>query len=264
MRSARSAWLAWPVWMGAALLAALLTAVATLPAAWLVPLVEQQTGGRISLGDPQGSVWQGSAFIGAASAAGEPLAPLLPGRFHWRLSPLVLVGRIDAELANERALARAVTLDGSWYRWQVGAADLSMPAEPLAALGAPLNTVQPSGRMRLSWPALDLERTPQGLRVTGRMQLELTEIASALSPVKPLGAYRMEFLWRGDAAHLTLGTRAGPLMLEGAGDIVHGRLQFSGQAWAQEGKEQSLAILLNLLGQRRQVGSRSVIALEFK
>ena len=252
------------VWLAAALLAVGVTVVATLPAAWLVPLVEQQTEGRVSLGDPQGSVWQGSAFIGAASAASEPLAPLLPGRFRWRLSPLLLVGHVDAELVNEHALSQPVTVRGSWRSWDVGAGALVLPAERLATLGAPLNTVKPSGHMRLSWAPLALEHAPDGMRIDGRMQLDMTEIASALSPVKPLGAYRMEFLWRGDAAHLTLGTRAGPLVLEGAGDIVHGRLQFSGQAWAEAGKEQSLAILLNLLGQRRQVGSRSVIALEFK
>ncbi len=251
-------------WATAALLAVLATAIASLPATWLVPLVERQTDGRVSLGDPQGTVWQGSASIGAASAAGEPLSPLLPGRFRWHLSPLALVGRIDAVLANERALSQAVTVRGSWRSWEVGAGAIELPAERLAALGAPLNTVRPSGRMRLSWPALALQRTPEGLRIEGRMQLDMTEIASALSPVKPLGAYRMEFLWRGDAAHLTLGTRSGPLVLEGAGEIVRGRLQFSGQAWAQEGKEQNLAILLNLLGQRRQAGGRSVIALEFK
>ena len=254
----------WWAWAAAALLAVLVTMVATLPAAWLVPLVERQTGGRVSLGDPEGTAWQGSAFIGAASGEGGPLAPLLPGRFRWQLSPLALVGRIDVELANESALAQAVTVRGSWRSWEVGAGALELPAERLAALGAPLNTIQPSGRLRLSWPALALRQTPAGMRIEGRMQLDLTEIASALSPVKPLGAYRMEFLWHGDAAHLTLGTRSGPLVLEGAGDIVRGRLQFSGQAWAQPGKEQSLAILLNLLGQRRQVGGRSVIALEFK
>jgi general secretion pathway protein N len=95
------------------------------------------------------------------------------------------------------------------------------------------------------------------------MQLEMTEIASALSPVKPLGTYRMQFDWQGDKARLNLKSLSGPLMLEGAGSIINGRLRFSGQAWAQEGEEQRLAVLLNLLGQRRQVGNRNVIALEF-
>ncbi len=256
--------LRWLAWTAAGLVAVLVTVLATLPAAWLVPLVERQTGGRLSLGDPQGTLWRGSAFVGAASGALDPLTPLLPGRFAWRLSPLVLLGRVDAVVENQSALAQPVTVQGSWREWDVSAASLLLPADRLAALGAPLNTVQPSGRMQLSWPALSLRRTADGALIDGRMQLDMTEIASALSPVKPLGAYRMHFVWRGEAAHITLDTLSGPLMLEGTGDIVGGRLQFSGQAWAQEGQEQRLAILLNLLGQRRQVGSRSVIALEFK
>ena len=96
------------------------------------------------------------------------------------------------------------------------------------------------------------------------MQLNMTEIASALSPVKPLGAYQLQVDWRGARAQLTLKTLSGPLQLQGSGVLVNGRLQFSGEAWAREGQEQRLAILLNLLGQRRQQGNRNIIALEFK
>lgn len=254
-----------PFWWGAAaLLVVLVTVIASLPAGWLVPLVERQTGGQLSLGEPQGSVWQGSAFIGIAGARDEPLVPLLPGRFGWRLSPLALVGIVEASLQNPRALAAPVSIDGSWQRWALGPASISLPAERLVALGAPLNTVQPSGLMQLSWPALTVSRTATGIDIVGRMRLEMTEIASALSPVKPLGAYRMQFDWQGDKAQITLESLSGPLMLEGSGRIVGGRLQFSGQAWAKEGDEQRLAVLLNLLGQRRQVGDRNVIALELK
>lgn len=252
------------LWGVAALLVVLATAVASLPAAWLTPFVERQTGGRLSLGDPQGSVWNGSAFIGAAGAGDEPLAPLLPGRFDWTLSPLALVGIVDARVQNPRALAGPVAVSGSWSRWDIDRGSLMLPAERLAALGAPLNTVQPSGLMTLSWQRLQVERTERGPKIEGRMQLDLTQMASALSPVKPLGAYRMQFDWRGNAAALDLKSLSGPLLMEGRGQIVDGRLQFSGQAWAQQGEEQRLAILLNLLGQRRQVGNRNVIALEFK
>jgi general secretion pathway protein N len=96
------------------------------------------------------------------------------------------------------------------------------------------------------------------------MQLDMTEIASALSPVKPLGAYQLQVDWRGERAQLRLKTLSGPLQLQGGGVLAEGRLQFSGEAWAQEGQEQRLAILLNLLGQRRQIGNRNIIALEFK
>lgn len=250
----------------AALLVALLTALFVLPAAWLTPWIERQTDGRLTLGDPAGTVWRGSAFAGASAAAdpASPLAPLLPGRFHWTLSPLALFGVIDARIDNPDALDQTLTVSGSWSEWQLGPVSLRLPAERLAALGAPLNTVQPSGEMRLSWPSLTLRRQAQGIAISGRMQLQLTDIASALSPVKPLGAYRLQFDWRGERAQLTLSTLSGPLQMEGSGAIVNGRLQFSGQAWAQPGQEQRLAILLNLLGQRRQVGNRTIVALEFQ
>lgn len=256
----KRAWL----WIVAALIVALVTVLLSLPAAWLVPLVERQTDGRVSLGDPQGSVWQGSAFIGASGSGDEPLVPLLPGRFQWTLSPLALFGIVDATLRNDSALSRPVAISGSWSRWEIGPGSVNLPAERLAALGAPLNTVQPSGLMTLSWPALTITRSDRGTLIEGRLQLDMTQIASALSPVKPLGAYRMHVDWQGNRARVNLKSLSGPLLLEGAGEIVNGRLHFSGQAWAQEGEEQRLAILLNLLGQRRRVGNRNVIALEFQ
>ncbi len=252
------------LWLAAALIVMLLTALMSLPAVWLVPLVERQTGGRVSLGDPDGSVWQGSAFVGAAGSSDEPLVPLLPGRFQWTLSPLALLGRVDATLRNDSALSRPLAIGGSWSRWELGPGSLNLPAERLAALGAPLNTVRPSGLMTLSWPALTVTRDGNGTKIEGRMQLDMTQIASALSPVKPLGAYRMHVDWQGNTARIDLKSLSGPLLLEGSGAIAGGRLRFSGQAWAQEGEEQRLAILLNLLGQRRRVGNRDVIALEFQ
>lgn len=248
----------------ATLLAVAATALFSLPAAWLTPMVERQTGGRLTLGDPEGRVWRGSAFAGAASDPGAPVAPVLPGRFHWTVSPLLLLGMVDARIDNPEALDNTLTVSGSWNEWQLGPASVRMPAERLAALGAPLNTLQPSGRMQLSWPELRLRRNVQQMDIEGRMQLELTDIASALSPVKPLGAYRLQFDWQGARAQLTLATLSGPLQMEGKGAIVNGRLQFSGLAWAQPGEEQRLAVLLNLLGQQRQMGNRNVIALEFQ
>ncbi len=248
----------------AVLLAVAVTALFSLPAAWLAPVIEQQTAGRLTLGDPEGSLWRGSAFAGAAADAGAPVAPVLPGRFRWTLSPLLLLGRVDARIDNPEALDNTLTVSGSWNHWQLGPASLQMPAERLAALGAPLNTMQPSGRMRLSWSDLRLHRSANTLEIEGQMLLEVSDIASALSPVKPLGAYRLQFDWQGARAQLTLATLSGPLQMEGQGAIANGRLQFSGLAWAQPGQEQRLASLLALLGQRRQIGDRNVIALEFQ
>lgn len=258
------------IWIAAALLMVIVTVVVMLPAAWLAPVVEKQTGGRFSLGDAEGSLWQGSAFLGVVSAAEKSamarltLMPLLPGRFHWRLSPMLLLGRVDMRIDNRDVLAQPVNLQGNWQQWTLTPSALQLPAERLSALGAPLNTLKPSGRMRLSWEMLTLSSMPGGITIDGSMQLDMTEIASALSPVKPLGAYQLQLDWRGALAQLTLKTVSGPLQLRGSGVLANGRLQFSGEAWAQEGQEQRLAILLNLLGQRRQQGNRNIIALEFK
>lgn len=250
------------LWSSAGFLIVLLTVIAFFPAAWLTPSVEQQSAGRLTLGDPQGSVWRGSAFVGAVSDGA--VTPLLPGRFNWQLSPLLLLGRVDALVHNKEALTVPLAITGNWRQWRFSSAAILLPAERLAALGAPLNTLQPSGQMRLSWDELLLTRSKNGVAIDGRMLLEMTNIASTLSPIKPLGAYRLQLDWHGEQAALTLATRSGPLLLEGAGQFAGGRLQFSGQAQAQEGQEERLAILLNLLGQRRQVGNKNFIVLEFK
>lgn len=252
------------IWCGAGMLAAALTVLAFLPAAWLSLLVEQQSGGRLALGDAQGTLWHGSAFVGGAPGGSDALTPLVPGRFSWRLSPAVLLGRIDLELRNTAALSAPVQVGGSWNAWQVSPAAVVLPAERLAGLGMPLNTILPTGQMRLSWDNLQLVRQGQDIDLNGSLVLDMMNIASRLSPIKPLGAYRLTMDWRGQNAQLRLQTVTGPLLLGGTGAIDHGRFQFSGRAEAAPGEEEKLANLLNLLGQRRVEDGKNFIALEFR
>jgi general secretion pathway protein N len=100
--------------------------------------------------------------------------------------------------------------------------------------------------------------------VTGVTTLQMSDIASRLSPIKPLGAYDLTMEWRGQQAQVALKTVRGPMLLSGGGTFRNGRLQFSGKAEAEEGQEERLAVLLNLLGQRRKEGNKTIIALEFK
>jgi general secretion pathway protein N len=252
------------IWLLAGIVSVAITALVFLPATWMAVLLEKQTMGRLTLGNAQGTLWNGSAFIGGAPSGQAPITPLLPGRFSWRLSPLVLLGRVDAELENPAALSHPISVTGSWHQWQVSPAAVSLPAERLAGLGAPLNTIQPSGQMRLSWGPLLLTRRDDRVEIAGQMNLEMIDIASRLSPIKPLGAYNLAFDWRGQQAQLTLKTVKGPMLLSGSGTLTDGRLRFSGQAQAEPGQEDRLANLLNLLGQRRNEGGKDVIALEFK
>jgi general secretion pathway protein N len=251
-------------WIALPTLAVILTVLAFLPAAWLGPMVERQTGGRLTLGDAQGTLWRGSAFVGGAPGAGGSVTPLLPGRFSWRLSPLVLFGDVSMDLANDQALAQPVHISGSWSQWQVSAGQLLLPAEGLAGLGAPLNTLALSGTIKLSWNLLDIARQGNTVAVSGRTVLSLTDMGSRMSPIKPLGSYEMAMDWRGQRADVVLRTVSGALLLTGNGALENGRLHFSGQAAAADKYEDTLGNLLNLLGQRRMVNGKNIIALEFR
>lgn len=252
------------IWLLAGIVAIALTVIVFLPAAWMAPALEAQTGGRLTVGDPQGTLWRGSAFVGGAPSGTDPVTPLLPGRFSWRLSPMVLLGQVDAVVENPEALSEPVRITGSWYQWHVTPASVSLPAERLAGLGAPLNTIAPAGRMRLEWSPLQLTRAGQAVEVAGTTTLQMENIASRLSPIKPLGSYQLIMDWAGQQARLVLKTVKGPMLLSGTGSLTNGRLQFSGKAEAESGYEERLANLLNLLGQRRKEGDKDVIALEFR
>ncbi|MFZ4528557.1 MAG: type II secretion system protein N [Undibacterium curvum] len=252
------------VWLLIPLLSVLITILFFLPASWLGMALEKQSNGRLSLGDVQGSFWTGSAFVGVAADKNGLVTPLFPGRFGWKISPLLLLGQLDVELSNSQSLSQAVRLNGNFSDFYVSPSVLVLPTERLEGLGAPLNTIGPTGKMHLSWQNLRFSRTGKQLESQGQLQLMMTEMASRLSPVKPLGSYEMRFDLHGLNADVGLVTVTGPMMLSGKGAVTGGRFQFSGKAWAQEGHEAKLANLLNLLGQRRKDGDKDVIALEFK
>ncbi len=252
------------MWSLAGMVSITFTVLAFFPAAWMTLVLEKQTAGRFTLGDADGTLWRGSAFIGSAPRGSDPVTPLLPGRFSWRLSPMVLLGSVDAELENAEALSQPISVRGNWHQWQVSPAAILLPAERLTTLGAPLNTVQPSGQMRLSWEPLQLTQQNEKIEMDGAMNLEMNDLASRMSPIKPLGSYDLALDWHGAQASVKLKTVKGPMLLSGSGVLNNGQLQFFGTARAETGQEQRLANFLNLLGQRRKEGDKEVIALELK
>ncbi len=251
-------------WSLAGIISIVLTTLAFFPAAWLGAMVETQSAGRLTLGDAQGSVWRGSAFIAGAANGNEPVTALLPGRFSWRISPMILLGQTDIELQNSDVLSQAMHVTGSWSQWQISPAEILIGAERLSSLGAPLNTIQPSGQMRLSWQPLQLAKQNGSIEMNGTANLAMNDIASRLSPVKPLGSYNLTMDWNGQQAQMLLKTIKGAMVLNGSGTLSNGRLQFSGTAQAATGQENRLTNFLNLLGQRRQQDGHEIIALEFK
>ena len=149
-------------------------------------------------------------------------------------------------------------IDARGVQVQVSDHTSHWPAHWLVGLGAPWNTVQPQGQLQLSTQGLQLHSQAGRLRLTGQAQVQLQQLSTRLSTLRPLGTYRL-VVQGGDTMAVTLDTVEGKLQLQGVGQWLNGRLQFKGEASAQPEFEAALSNLLNILGQRR--GAKSLMEL---
>ncbi|HQR72045.1 MAG TPA: type II secretion system protein N [Burkholderiaceae bacterium] len=231
------------------------TAMLIAPAQWAAGVVSSATQGRIELAESRGTVWSGSAVLvlTSGSDAGAARASL-PERLSWQLSPWsLLVGQVDLTLSHPSALAQPLAIRAPLFGGSatLGATTLRLPASLLVGLGAPWNTIRPGGILMLSWDRLQIEHG----RIAGNFSAEWQQASSALTPVSPMGHYRLKTngVWPG--TQLDLLTISGPLELKGSGTIPEGgRLRFTGRAQALAGTDPGvkaqLTGLISLLGRR--------------
>jgi general secretion pathway protein N len=90
----------------------------------------------------------------------------------------------------------------------------------------------------------------------GQVELQMQQLSTRLSTLRPLGSYRV-LVQGGDTVALTLDTLEGSLLLQGTGQLLNGRVHFSGEASAAPDAEAALSNLLNILGQRQ--GAKSIL-----
>jgi general secretion pathway protein N len=129
-------------------------------------------------------------------------------------------------------------------------------------LGAPWNTLQTDGQLQLNTRSVQLLWAQGRMQMQGQLELNLQNMSSRLSPIKPMGSYRIQLSGTPEGTatpNLQLSTLQGPLMLSGQGQWVSQRLRFTGEASAQEGHESAFDNLLNILGRRQ--GVRSLLSL---
>lgn len=248
-----------------------LTLLMCLPAAWVAQWVASASAGRLQLAEAQGTLWQGSAIPVLTGGPGSRDAMALPSRLDWRLS---LFGwGLRLALAQDCCVAPGVVLEWQpgWGRHtlrlrhhQAGLAPLGQwPAAWLEGLGAPWNTVKPGGQLRLSSHDLALELTADSWQLHGQLNLELMATTSRLSPVQPLGSYRLTLAAKAAgqprSAQVQLNTLDGALQLSGSGEWLLRGPRFRGEARAAAGHEAALTSLLNLIGRRS--GAVSVISI---
>lgn len=227
------------------------------------------TGGRVRLAQTEGTLWRGAAQIvlvdparalDSAQASAPSPAPLqgvaLPGVMRWSLSPSLLIGLLDAHVTLVDggvpvhlvgSVATGVRVDAGRFEW-IGLA--------LSGLGSPWNTVRPVGTLRVQWEPMVIDSA--GIR--GTLTLELADVTSAMSPVRPLGSWQLAVRSAGESATLRMETLNGPVHLEGAGEWnARGGLALRLAAWPDPTMQTALAPLLNLIGPRE--GGRTIIRL---
>ena len=258
---ARSAW-SWAL-LGA-LLGLGLALLVWAPARWLAWGVAQASQDQVQWLNPRGTVWQGSAQLLLSGGAGSRQPQALPGRLHWSLSPtwtgLRLGWRADCCMTQAASLQAAL----GWNTLRLQASDhrSNWPAALLTGLGAPWNTLQAEGELQLRTEALQLHWAQGRLQMQGLLELNLQGMSSRLSPVRPMGSYRVALTGTAEGTPtpgLDLSTLQGPLLLSGQGQWVGQRLRFTGEARAAEGHEAAFDNLLNILGRRQ--GARSLLSL---
>ncbi len=220
------------------------TLLVMMPAAWIVPQFAKATGGHVNLVDPAGSLWRGSATLMLAAGSDGGGATLLPGRIEWTTSFWPLFARRVHMTMRQTDAMPDVVVDANMRGATLTAGELAVPATLLAGLGAPFNTLNFEGSVRLNWT----EFRVLGKNAYGQLVVTLDDMASRVSRVKPLGSYRVALQTQGANAGIDLSTAKGPLMLTGSGSIAPESTSFQGTASAAPDQRENLTGLLNLLG----------------
>lgn len=244
----------------AALLGILAALVGFAPATLADWGLRESTAGRVGLAETDGTVWNGTGRLVLIDVSDRNenrttvAGVAIPGRVAWdvRMLPLLL-GIVNANVKFD-GMGEPVRLSGGFSEMRISAGQLSLPSVDLGRLGSPWNTIKPAGALALEWDGLTLR---QGA-FDGRASIELREMASALTPVRPLGSYRIGVIGQGNSAKLDISTISGPLLLEGDGTWTSRRgVQFKALASAEDRERARLQTLLGLIGKRQ--GKKTLI-----
>ena len=248
----------WAWALAGALLGIFLTTVLNAPARWFTTALQPLAQGRVVLGDARGTLWRGSAQLTLTGGAGSSDARTLPGRLTWQLRPrwMALEADLQADCCMQQAWHLQLQPHGGGVRLVLSDSLSQWPAQWLVGLGTPWNTLQVEGQLHLATQGLAIEWAAGRLLVAGRAQWEALQTSSRLSPLKPMGNYRLT-VQGGATTRLQLETLDGHLQLSGNGQWLGGRLRFDGAASAAPEHLDALSNLLNIIGRRD--GARAII-----
>ena len=252
MEASKGFRLRWPHYLLAAFVY-LLALVAWTPASllgWALPRFTQQA---VTLGEPQGTLWHGSAARLQVQAAGK--AQQL-GRVDWQLRPLDLfTGRLGyrLQLGGAGIDARA-TLRAGMAGTELREVRAELPAQLLGEFSPDFALWQPGGRL-----ALEAERLALGKKGGEGKAVVRWRNAASGRVNQPLGSYRADLEGTDQGVAIKLSTESGALVLQGAGLWRQkGGLSFNGTARPTPASRDQLDGLLSLIGAAQADGSRAI------
>jgi general secretion pathway protein N len=229
------------------------------PAAWLAPLLRHATHNAVDFSDSWGTVWNGSAKLVIRRSNKEALH--VPQTIAWRLSVDSFFKQSASVALSSAALKTPVNINIQGNDVRIGAGQYSLPADSLNTLGAPFNTLKPSGDVRLNWAAFNATvdaKTPPAVPLSVNIQ----SLRSSVTGAQVLGDYTVTAtpktpasLNRWSVELQTVANTASPasLLLTGSGELgLSGAPQFELKAQAATPQaQQRLQALLNFLGRRQ-------------
>ena len=242
-----------------------------LPAQWLAQALFKATQGQVQLQEAKGSVWQGSGKLVLTGGEGSRDALALPGRIHWQtgmsLNSVNLPQfnfNLNAPCCMTQSARLSLQAPERLQVWQLQVDDhqSQWPAHLLSGLGAPWNTLEPEGTLKLETKQLRVNLQTQPSWLQGGITLTAENMSSKLSTLKPMGTYQINLGGASTAnplPSLSLTTQSGSLLLSGQGQWQGSRLQFRGEASAVPEHAAALSNLLNIIGRRQ--GARSLLSL---
>lgn len=203
-------------------LAYLLFLVATAPASWAAYGLSRASHGQLVLVGPRGSLWQGRGTLQMRVLAGSRAL----GTLRWTLHPAaLLLGTLTASIRLDGPVRAHLRLARSLRELRVTQALVVARGSALSALSPEIRLVGPAGLLRLQVPRLVL--TAQAAQ--GHGTLAWSDAGLALSHVRPLGSYELQFQSQGGALGLVLQTLSGPLAVAGRGSLqAAGNFAFAG------------------------------------
>lgn len=205
--------------------------------------LERISSGQLMLARTQGSLWQGSGILLLKNTS--DIRSLGPYRWHlqpWRAAMQLQAGTYEPMTLRYRPLLARLDIDNLRMDLPVALLEVAVPQ---------IHPYRLQGDLQARAGHLELDM--HGL--LGEITVDWLHAASGLSPIAPLGDYRIILQGDGQKMEARLSTQNGKLRLQAHGHLDPSLgMQISGTAQAAAGAKEELNELLHYIGPESQPG----------